>query len=55
MADSPGAASGPFDLEQVQRLVEIMDKNGLTEINLKRGDEHWRLRRGGPTPAMAPR
>jgi acetyl-CoA carboxylase biotin carboxyl carrier protein len=54
MADSSGAAAGPFDLEQLQRLIEMMDKNGLTEISLKRGDEHWRLRRGGLVHAAAP-
>lgn len=47
--------SGPFDLEQVQRLVEMMEKNGLTEISLRRGDEHWRLRREAAVPpSMSP-
>jgi acetyl-CoA carboxylase biotin carboxyl carrier protein len=31
----------------------MMDKNGLTEISLRRGDEHWRLRRGGAVPAVS--
>lgn len=47
--------SGPFDLEQVQRLIEMMEKNGLTEISLRRGDEYWRLRRGATvSPSTAP-
>jgi acetyl-CoA carboxylase biotin carboxyl carrier protein len=53
MAEASGAGGGSFDLEQVQRLIEMMEKNGLTEISLKRGDEHWRLRRGGPVQLTA--
>uniref|UniRef100_A0A7C4QSC9 Biotin carboxyl carrier protein of acetyl-CoA carboxylase n=1 Tax=Schlesneria paludicola TaxID=360056 RepID=A0A7C4QSC9_9PLAN len=47
-------SSGPFDLEQVQRLIEVMDKFGLSEISLRRGDEHWRLRRGSPAVMAVP-
>jgi acetyl-CoA carboxylase biotin carboxyl carrier protein len=35
-----------FDLERLKTLVEMMESHGLTEISLRRGDEHWRLRRG---------
>ncbi|GAB4161089.1 MAG: acetyl-CoA carboxylase biotin carboxyl carrier protein [Planctomycetaceae bacterium] len=44
-AASPGKG-GPFDLEKLRELLEMMEKHGLTEINLKHGDEQWRLRRG---------
>ena len=38
--------AGSFDLEKLQELVELMEKHGLNEVSLKRGDEHWRLKRG---------
>jgi acetyl-CoA carboxylase biotin carboxyl carrier protein len=53
-----------FDLERLKTLVEMMESHGLTEISLRRGDEHWRLRRGphevmqmvpsGPYPGHMP-
>ena len=46
MADSPKTGDAPFDLEKLQQLVEMMEKHGLSEVHLKRGDEQWRLRRG---------
>lgn len=47
-ADTPHDA--PFNLEKLVALVELMEKHGLTEVSLQRGDEKWRLRRG-PAPA----
>lgn len=33
----------------------MMEKHGLTEVNLKRGDETWKLRRGPQeTVSMVP-
>lgn len=43
-ATTPGDA--PFDLDKLKQLVEMMESHGLTEVNLRRGDEKWRLRRG---------
>jgi acetyl-CoA carboxylase biotin carboxyl carrier protein len=53
-----------FDLERLKTLIEMMEEHGLTEISLRRGDEHWRLRRGsnevvqmvpaGPFPGHLP-
>ena len=40
------AAHGGFDLEKLRELIELMEKHGLTEISLRRGEESWRLRRG---------
>lgn len=37
---------GSFDLEKLQELIELMEKHGLSEVSLRRGDEQWRLRRG---------
>ena len=46
MAESPSSGDAPFDLDKLQQLVEMMEKHGLSEVHLKRGDEQWRLRRG---------
>ena len=35
-----------FDLERLRELFEMMERHGVTEVNLQRGDEKWRLRRG---------
>ncbi len=34
------------DLEKLRQMVELMEKHDLSEISLRKGDEHWRLRRG---------
>jgi acetyl-CoA carboxylase biotin carboxyl carrier protein len=41
---------GPFSLEALRQLVRMMEKHGLTEVSLKSGETHWKLRRG-PEPA----
>lgn len=49
-----GGSDSPFDLEQLRQVVEMMDKHGLTDVSLRKGGVHWRLRRGGPeVPMMA--
>ena len=40
------AAQPGFDLDKLRELIELMEKHGLTEISLRRGEESWRLRRG---------
>lgn len=35
-----------FDLEKLKELIEMMEQHGVTEVNLRRGEEQWRLRRG---------
>lgn len=40
------SGDAPFDLDKLQQLVEMMEKHGLSEVHLRRGDEQWRLRRG---------
>lgn len=52
----------PFNLEKLKELIEVMEKNGITEVDLRSGTERWRLRRGpqevtqvvpaAPFPAM---
>lgn len=43
-AESTG--SEPFDLEKLRELIGLMESHGLSEIDLRRGDQRWRLRRG---------
>ncbi len=35
-----------FDLDRLQKLVELMEKHDLREVKLKRGNQKWILRRG---------
>src|SRR5262245_59174675 len=44
-AESTGA-SQPFDLDKLRELIGLMETHGLTEIDLRRGDQRWQLRRG---------
>jgi acetyl-CoA carboxylase biotin carboxyl carrier protein len=46
MTDDVSDNSAAFDLDRLQTLIEMMEKHGLTEVSLRRGEEHWRLRRG---------
>lgn len=46
MSEADSTGKPPFDLDRLQQLVEMMEKHGLSEVNLRRGDEQWRLRRG---------
>jgi acetyl-CoA carboxylase biotin carboxyl carrier protein len=45
MADKSHSASS-FDLDRVRELIEMMEKHGVTEVNLRKADERWVLRRG---------
>ncbi len=45
MAEKP-QSTGSFDLERVRELIEMMEKHGVTEVNLRKADERWVLRRG---------
>jgi acetyl-CoA carboxylase biotin carboxyl carrier protein len=38
---------GTFNLDELRELISLMEKHGLTEINLREGDTRWLLRRGG--------
>ena len=46
MVEPASTGDAPFDLDKLQQLVEMMEKHGLSEVHLRRGDEQWRLRRG---------
>ena len=45
MAEKP-QAPGSFDLDRVRELIEMMEAHGVTEVNLRKADERWVLRRG---------
>ena len=47
MSDDNADKQGGFDLERLKALIEMMEAHSLTEISLRRGDELWRVRRGG--------
>ena len=51
MVQPSSSGDAPFDLDKLQQLVEMMEKHGLSEVHLRRGDEQWRLRRG-PTEVL---
>lgn len=36
-----------FDIKQIRRLIELMKKHDLSEIDLKQADQRVRIRRGG--------
>lgn len=49
--------TGPFDVKTVEALVALMAENDLSEIYLRDGNQHVRLRRGAmsaPTMMAAP-
>ena len=46
MVEPSSSGDAPFDLGKLQQLIEMMEKHGLSEVHLRRGDEQWRLRRG---------
>ena len=50
-ADVTPGGENPFDLAKIRELIELMEQHGLSEIDLRRGAERWRLRRG-PTEVM---
>ncbi|MBL4883054.1 MAG: acetyl-CoA carboxylase biotin carboxyl carrier protein [Planctomycetaceae bacterium] len=51
------SSSNSFDLKQLRELLEMMEEHGVTEVNLRQGDQCWRSRRGPAevaAPAIAP-
>ncbi|HTI51627.1 MAG TPA: acetyl-CoA carboxylase biotin carboxyl carrier protein [Planctomycetaceae bacterium] len=61
MSAEPTGASEPFDLDKLRELIGLMEAHGLSEIDLRRGEERWKLRRGPsevmqmvPAPGYAP-
>jgi acetyl-CoA carboxylase biotin carboxyl carrier protein len=46
MTESSSAGGDSFDLDKLQQLVEMMEKHDLREVQLRRGDQQWKLKRG---------
>jgi len=46
MSAENAGSTEPFDLDKLRELVALMEAHGLTEIDLRRQDERWKLRRG---------
>jgi acetyl-CoA carboxylase biotin carboxyl carrier protein len=54
MAKESGSTN-PYDLERIRELVTMMEKHGLTTVDLQGGDgTRVRLRRGGEHAAFLP-
>ena len=43
-----------MDLQEVLKLLELMEKHGLEEIEVEQAGVRIRLRKGGPAPIVAP-
>ena len=41
-----------FDLDRIRKLLQLMEKFDVSEINLQNDDESWKIRRG-PRVAFA--
>lgn len=65
MAAENNPSGEAFDLGKLRELISLMEQHGLTEVDLRRGEERWKLRRGpadfvqmmpapGYLPASAP-
>lgn len=51
-----GRSSGDaFDLENLQQLMQLMDRHGIVSLDIQHGETRIRIRRGGTVvPAAAP-
>src|SRR6516225_5412642 len=49
-AENTGSTE-PFDLEKLRQLIALMEEHGLSEIDLRRQDQRWKVRRG-PSEVM---
>lgn len=41
-----GPEGQPFELDRLRELIGLMEKHGLSEVDLRKGDQRWKLRRG---------
>lgn len=46
MSEESTGGGEPFDLDKLRELIGLMESHGLSEIDLRRGDQRWKLRRG---------
>lgn len=47
-------SEGSFDLDRFRKLLQLMEKYGVTEANLQKDGESWKVRRGPKHVAVAP-
>ena len=47
------AGGGPFDLNSVRDLLQVMQRFNVTEIDLKNADQTWHVRRGAVASVAA--
>ncbi len=54
MAKSSDGDSSSFDLDRFRKLLQLMEKYGVTETQLTKNGESWKVRRGPKQVAVAP-
>jgi len=54
MAKSSSGETGSFDLDRFRKLLQLMEKYGVTETQLTKDGESWKVRRGPKQIAVAP-
>jgi acetyl-CoA carboxylase biotin carboxyl carrier protein len=61
MSAEHAGTNEPFDLDKLRELIALMETHKLSEIDLRRGDQRWKVRRGPsemmqmfPAPGFAP-
>ena len=50
---APQQPADPFDVAKVRELIALMEEHELSELDLERGDNRVRIRRGGEVVAYA--
>lgn len=50
----PENSEGSFDLDRFRKLLQLMEKYGVTEANLQKDGESWKVRRGPKQIAVSP-
>lgn len=54
VADEATKISGPFDVQMIKRLIALMSRHDLSEIDLQEGVQRIRLRRGQKRASVMP-
>lgn len=52
MVNPSNSGSDVFDIRRVRRLVELMQENELTELDIQQGDMRIQLKRNAPVMAL---
>ena len=54
MANPSNSTNDVFDVRRIRRLVELMQENDLTELDIQQGDMRIQLKRGGTSAVCLP-